>query len=149
MEYIIKYLGSEDVNENVKMVFFEKPNGFKFIPGHTAMISIEKEGMKESLVPFTFISTNKDPYLAFAIKKREGKISEEMHKLQIGDKVKINSIFGTIRYKGVGNFIVSGIAITPVISIMRDLKLNDKETRGNKLIWSNGFEKDIIFLDEL
>ena len=56
-------------------------------------------------------------------------------------------MWGAINYKGPGVFIAGGAGVTPFIAIFRDLQKQNK-LEGNRLIFSNKTEKDIILKDE-
>ncbi|WP_367998114.1 hypothetical protein [Zobellia galactanivorans] len=59
----------------------------------------------------------------------------------------LRDVFGAIQYKGKGTFLAGGAGVTPFISILRSLEMqNDLEK--NPLIFSNKEEKDIFLRDE-
>jgi ferredoxin-NADP reductase len=60
----------------------------------------------------------------------------------------LHDVFGAIRYKDQGIFIAGGAAITPFISIFRDLYHKNK-IEVNRLIYSNKTSNDVIMQDEL
>ena len=152
-EYKTKILMTEFVTHNVKRFILEKPEGYKFTPGQATEVSIANENCPENLKgekrPFTFTSLNNDKILEFTIKgypEHDG-VTKEMHNLVPGDKLIIGQPWGTINYSGPGVFIAGGAGITPFIAILRDLRLKD-ELEGNKLIFSNKKQKDIILEKE-
>ncbi len=145
----------ERVTHNVNRYVLEKPIGYSFIPGQATEVSINKEGWKENKHPFTFTSLNSDDYLEFIIKSyrvdqfpTHSGMTEELLSLNVGDELIIGEPWGTINYEGNGVFIAGGAGITPFIAILRDLKKEGK-IKGNKLLFSNKLEKDIILRDEL
>src|SRR5579871_5692447 len=150
MEEIAKILLIENVTHNVKRFQVEKPAGYVFEPGQATEISINKEKWKDERRPFTFTSLNEYPYLEFTIKSykdHEG-VTNELYKLKPGDELIISDVWGAIAYKGEGCFIAGGAGITPFIAILRQL-YKDNRIAGNKLIFSNKTEQDIIYKDEL
>ena len=54
---------------------------------------------------------------------------------------------GAIKYKGPGVFVAGGAGVTPFIAILRDLQAKGR-LAGNRLIFSNKTERDIILRDE-
>lgn len=147
MNFKIKLLKVKPINSKVSLFTFTKPLDFKFIPGHSAMVSINKNKLEDSRIPLTFISRNEDENLEFIIKNYPSKLTEEFHKLQFGDEVTISAVFGSIRYTKPGIFIVSGIGIAPVLSILRTL--SKEELQNCKLVYSNKKETDILYKKEL
>ncbi len=93
---------------------------------------------------------NEDDYLEFTIKiyKDHEGVTAELDKLVVGDQLKIGPAWGAISYQGEGYFLAGGAGITPFIAIFRDLAKKNK-LKGNKLIFGNKEEKDIILKDEL
>lgn len=145
----VKILMAEFVTHDVKRFVLEKPENYEFIPGQATEISINKEEWKDKKRPFTFTSLNSDKILEFIIKKypeHEG-VTQQLHKLNPGDELIIGEPFGTINYKGKGNFIAGGAGITPFIAILRKLK-EEGRIEGNKLIFSNKKKKDVILEKE-
>lgn len=139
----------ENVTHDVKQFSFEKPDGYTFHPGQATEVSINKEGWNEANQPFTFTSLVDDPFLQFTIKiyNDHNGLTEQIGKLREGDQFIIHDVWGTIDYKGPGIFIAGGAGITPFIAIFRALAQNG-DLDGNKLIFSNKSEDDIILKDE-
>jgi ferredoxin-NADP reductase len=150
MEEIVKILSIEPVTHNVRRFRFEKPSGYKFIPGQATDVSINKEEWKNQLRPFTFTCLNDESYLEFTIKiySDHNGVTNQLGQLQKGDELIIRDVWGAIEYKGEGYFIAGGAGITPFISILRQLR-KDNKINGNKLFFSNRTSNDIILKDEL
>ncbi len=150
MENTVKIKSIKPITHDVKRFRFEKPDGYKFTPGHATEVSINKEGWKEKKRPFSFTSLNEDDYLEFTIKiypEHDG-VTEQIGKLEEGDQFIIRDNWGAIEYKGKGCIIAGGAGITPYIAMLRDLKEKDK-LDGMQLIYTNKTDKDIILKDEL
>lgn len=150
MENIVTIKSIKDLTHDVKEIKVEKPSGYKFTPGHATEVSINKEGWEDKKRPFTFTSLNEDDYLEFTIKiysEHDG-VTEQIGKLEEGDKLIIRDTWGAIEYKGEGCIIAGGAGITPYIAMLRDLKKQNK-LNGMQLIYSNKTDKDIILKDEL
>ena len=150
-----RILDVEQVTHDVKRFLTEKPQGYKYTPGKATDVAINKPGWQYKQRPFTFTSLNSDPNLEFIIKtyplsefpKHKG-VSEEMHKLDVGDELKLGEPWGTINYNNPGVFIAGGAGITPFIAIFRHLA-KDGGLKGNKLIFSNKTKNDVILEQEL
>lgn len=139
----------EQVTHDVLGFTLDYPKEINFVPGQAAGIALDKDGWREKENPFTFTSLPHDNHLEFVIKiypEREG-VTNELSKLKIGDTIILKDVFGAIRYKGKGTFIAGGAGVTPFISILRDLNRKD-ELSGNRLIFANKREEDIIIKEE-
>jgi ferredoxin-NADP reductase len=146
----VQILTTEQVTHDVKSFRVEKPEGIRFEPGQATEISIDRDGWREEGRPFTFTSLPENKYLEFTIKRypsHQG-VTNELHKLEEGDSLLLNDIFGDIHYQGKGLFIAGGAGITPFISIFRNLK-NKGELDGNSLLFANKTSADIILEEEL
>lgn len=149
-ERIVKILMTEFVTHDVKRFIVEKPARYKYIPGQANLVSIDKPKWRENKHPFTFTSLNEALVLEFTIKRypQHHGVTDQLHMLKPGDKIILRKPFGTINFKGRGIFIAGGAGITPFIAIFRQLKKEDK-IKGNRLIFSNKTEDDIILHQEL
>ena len=148
-DFIVKILGIEKVTHDVNRYRVERPSGYDFIPGQATEVSINTDELKEEKRPFTFTGLVDDPYLEFTIKSYEDYdgVTKKLKELMPGDELIIREVWGAINYKGPGVFIAGGAGVTPFIAILRDLKRKNK-LEGNKLIFSNKTENDIILKDE-
>ncbi len=150
MEYKIKILMKEFVTHNVKRFILEKPENYKFVPGQATDLSINLPEWKDEKRPFTFTSLNEDLVLEFTIKsypERNG-VTKKLHELSPGQELIITGPWGAIQYKGMGTFIAGGAGITPFLAIFRQLQKEGK-LDGNKFIFSNKEQKDVILEKEL
>ncbi|MDR8392965.1 FAD-binding oxidoreductase [Aliifodinibius sp. S!AR15-10] len=149
MSYTVEIQSIKNVTHDVKQFTCQKPEGFTFEPGQATEVSVNKEGWKDEKRPFTFTSLNDDPHLQFTIKiydDHDG-VTKQIGKLSEGDEFIIDDPWGTIQYKGPGVFLAGGAGVTPFIAIFRDL-YKKGEVNGNKLIFSNKTDRDIILEDE-
>lgn len=146
----LKILNTHYITHNVKRFVLEKPLGFEYTPGQSALISINTSGWENQIRPFTFTSLQHWDYLEFIIKiyeDHEG-MTFKMGKLNIGDELLLHDVYGTIQYKGPGIFIAGGTGITPFIAIFRAL-FESGNLRNLALLYSNKSKDDIILQDEL
>lgn len=138
------------VTHDVHCIRIEKPEGYQFVPGQAADVSVNLPGWQEEQRPFTFTCLNTDPYLEFTIKSytdHDG-VTKQIGQLQEGNELIISDPWGAISYKGEGYFIAGGAGITPFIAILRQLHADGK-MGGNKLFFSNKTPADIIYEREL
>lgn len=149
MTQSVKILGIEDVTHNVRRYRIEKPAGFSFEPGQATEVSIDKEGWRDKKRPFTFTALAEWPHLEFTIKSyhdHQG-VTDQLSLLVPGDRLILRDVWGTITYRGPGTFIAGGAGVTPFIAILRRLNA-DGRLAGNRLIFSNKTERDIILRGE-
>ena len=148
-EHIVKILKTEKVTHDVKRFQVQKPEGYSFTPGQATEASINTPELKDEKRPFTFTSLNDEAELEFTIKiyKERDSVTKALDELKAGDEIIIHDVWGAIHYKGPGVFIAGGAGVTPFIAIFRQLYKNNK-IEGNRLIFSNKTENDIILKDE-
>ena len=150
MERTVTVLKLEDVTHDTKRLVLERPPGYHYEAGQAAEIAIDKPEWREETRPFSFTSIEEDDHLEFIVKiyvANEG-VTRQIAELTPGDHIRLSEPFGTIRYRGAGYFIAGGTGITPFLSILRRL-YRDGELAGNKLLFSNRTERDIILKSEL
>lgn len=150
MSYKLPILDIKQITHDVKQFTLQKPYDYSFIPGQATEVSIDKEGWKEEKRPFTFTSLPEDETLQFIIKTYvdHNGVTNQLNTLTTGDYLIIDDCWGTIQYHGRGVFLAGGAGITPFISIIRQLQQQNRLI-GNKLIFSNKTEDDIILREEL
>lgn len=143
----IKSIGH--ATHDVLQIVTEKPKDMDFVPGQATEIFIDKTGWEKEGRPFTFTCLPSEDHLEFMIKTYPDhkSVTNELLKLQKGDGLILNDIFGAINYKGEGTFIAGGAGVTPFISILRDLKAKNK-IGNNKLLFANKTKADIILEKE-
>ncbi|OCX53597.1 hypothetical protein BEL04_04700 [Mucilaginibacter sp. PPCGB 2223] len=149
-KHVVKVLQTNFVTHNVKHFVVEKPQGYTFISGQATDVSINKPDWDNELRPFTFTSLNDWENLEFTIKiyTDHNGVTHQLLNVNAGDELLLHEVFGTIHYQQSGLFIAGGAGITPFISILRQLKVQNK-LPGNTLLFANHSEADIILRDEL
>lgn len=150
-KHIVKVLATAFVTHNVKRFTVERPGGYNFTSGQATDVSINKPGMEDNLHPFTFTSlASEKDHLEFTIKIYKGNngMTEKLLDIKPGDELILHEVFGAITYKGPGIFIAGGAGITPFISILRQLR-HDNRLTGQVLLFANHTEQDVILKDEL
>ena len=149
-QYTVKLLETRQVTHDVKEFRFEKPKGYRFIPGQATDMTINKPGYTDKKNPFTFTGYNDDPFIQFTIKRYPDHhgVTDQLHQLQPGDTVIVHDVWGAIEYRGPGFFLAGGAGITPFLAILRQLH-REKKAQGNSLFFSNKTVGDIIEHQEL
>lgn len=136
---------------DVRSFRFNKPEGLNCFAGQYMIVALKSEG-KELREPFTISSSPTERNYLEITKKLTGRpFSNTLASLKEGDKVSIEAPFGDFIFKGEYDkiaMLAGGIGITPLRCMIRyatDEKLDTKIT----LIYSNRFEDEIVFKDEL
>ncbi len=147
---VLKVTETSYVTHDVKRFIMEKPEGFTFIPGQSANISINLPEWKDKQRPFTFTSVPGDDYLELMIKiyRFRNGVTKQLDAVNAGDELILHDVFGAIQYKAKGVFIAAGSGITPFLSILRQLYIL-RQIQGNLLIFSNRTSADVIMEEEL
>ena len=149
MSHSVTITDIQELTHDVRQYTFEKPNSYSFRPGQATEVAIDKGGWRDEKRPFTFTSLTEDEQLQFVIKSYpdHNGVTEQVSQLQEGDAFLIDDPWGTIEYQGPGVFLAGGAGVTPFIAILRELHQNG-DIAGNKLMFSNKTEDDIILEDE-
>jgi ferredoxin-NADP reductase len=148
--YIVKVQKAYYITHDVKCFIIDKPPGYDFFPGQATIISINLPGWEDERRPFTITSLREQDHLEFIIKiyrDHEG-VTNKLGEIDKGSELIIHDVFGAIQYKGQGVFIAGGAGITPFISVFRSLYVTD-QLQGNRLIYSNKTQADVILEEEL
>ncbi|MUH34597.1 flavodoxin reductase [Zobellia amurskyensis] len=148
-KHIVKIKSIKFINYNVLQIKTDRPEGYEFKPGQATEMSINTEQWKEETRPFTFTSLPQDDYLEFTIKvyPDHNGMTEQLSRCKEGDELILRDVFGAIQYKGKGTFLAGGAGVTPFISILRSLEMQNDLVK-NALIFANKAEKDIFLRDE-
>jgi cytochrome-b5 reductase len=151
MKHSTTILMTEFVTHDVKRFIVTKPRNFDYKPGQGVKVVIdEPEWKTQEGRPFTPTSLRDDKVLEFTIKRYPSGdgVTNKLHSLEVGAKLRISEAFGTITYKGSGVFLAAGAGITPFIAISRYLARKGK-LGSNSLILSNKTPDDVICEKEL
>lgn len=136
-----------------------EPDGFEavnFLPGQFAFVGFDG-AKKSSFHPFSFASApSSRPKVSFTIKET-GDFTETIGELEVGSKVFIQGPYGYMTrdlHRGPENrgrglvLIAGGIGITPMISMLREMKVtNDRDPV--KLFYACRTEEDVLYREEL
>ncbi len=149
MAQAVKIKKIESLSHDVLRIVLEKPAGISYQPGQACDVSINKEGWKEELRPFTFVSLEDEDHIEFNIKTytdHKG-VTNELRSLKVGDELLIGEVFGAIQYKGEGMFLAGGAGITPFLAIFNSLHRAGK-MGNNTLLFGNKEQKDVFLEDK-
>lgn len=148
-QHTITIRSIEAVTHDVRRLQCDRPDGYDFTPGQATELRLDRDGWRDEDRPFTFTSLPTDPHLEFTIKSypEHHGVTEQIHELEVGDRVVIGDAWGAISDQGPGTFIAGGAGVTPFISILRR-RARDGELDGCHLVFSNATDADIIMRSE-
>lgn len=152
--YTVRLTHKKTIAEGTKAFFFEKPDGFTYIPGQyieLALIGPEEIDGKGGKC-FSLISIPSDRELGIATRMRDTAFKRALDEVQEGETVHVDGPFGSlVLHKNIEKpaiFVAGGIGITPFYSIIRSAA-----ERGFAhtitLFYSNRRPEDAPFLREL
>lgn len=151
----VKLLKKEEVAKGTTAFHFEKPEGFVFVPGQYADLTIvdptetDKEG---NIRTFSIASAPAEPDLMFATRMRDTAFKRQLGKMPEGSELELDGPFGSFtlhaRKEKPAVFIAGGIGITPFFSILKTAA-EEKPDRKFILFYSNRTAEDATFLQEL
>src|SRR5690554_4606469 len=146
----VKIKSVKHITHDVLQIVTEKPKELELVPGQATEVFLDKPGWESEGRPFSFTCLPNEDHLEFMIKTYPGHggVTKELLKLGANDRLIINDVFGAINYNDEGTFIAGGAGITPFISILRNLRANNK-IGNNKLLFANKTASDIILKEEL
>jgi len=148
-QYTVTALAIEQLTHDVRRFRFDKPEGYRFVPGQATELHLDRDGWRDEGRPFTFTSLPQDDHLEFTIKSypdHDG-VTEQLGELQGGEQVVIGDAWGAIEDRGPGMFIAGGAGVTPFIAILRQ-RLASDTLDGCHLVFSNSTEGDIIMRED-
>ena len=155
MAFKIKLKSRKEVAVGTMAFHFEKPQGFKFIPGQAGDFTLinppetDAEGNKRS---FTLASAPYEEDLFITTRMRDSAFKRSLKKIPLGTELTLDAPWGELtlhsdtRIPAV--FLTGGIGITPVRSIILQAT-HDRLAQELILFYSNHRPEDAVFLDEL
>jgi len=141
------------VTHDTNRLAFDRPDDLDYTPGQAAHVALDQDGWRDEVRSFTMTSLPGEDQLEFVIKsypdddEDHGGVTARIGRLQPGDTVLVEDIWGAIEDKGDGVFIAGGAGVTPFIAILRDKLARNGTLEGNTLVFSNKAERDIILRD--
>lgn len=126
-------------------------NGMQFSAGQFAWLTLGDNVYDIQQHPFSFASAESDSKIQFTIKEL-GDYTNNIGEVEPGTTAYIEGPYGTFTLPDDSKkkiiFIVGGIGITPVISMLRTMQVN-ADKREIELLYGNKNEVTITFRDEL
>ena len=155
VSHIVKIIKKEEIAERTMAFYFEKPDGFEFTAGQYVTVSLINPPETDDEGNYRFFSLITAPYencLGIATRIRDTAFKRVLKNLPIGSEIKITNSSGSFfLHKDISKpavFIIGGIGITPVFSIVKNATY-EKLPHQLFLFYSNKRPEDAPFLGEL
>ncbi|HEY9793307.1 MAG TPA: FAD-dependent oxidoreductase [Candidatus Obscuribacterales bacterium] len=150
--HIVKLKERHEVAYRTLCFTLERPNDFKFTAGQFAEIGIvDNAELQNEMLAFSMASAPDEADLMFATRLRGGNFKHTLETMPIGATIKLEGPFGKFTLDESTRpavFIVGGIGITPVRSILVHASKQHVQ-RDLVLLYSNRRPEDAAFLQEL
>jgi phytoene dehydrogenase-like protein/ferredoxin-NADP reductase len=151
---IVKLLKNQIIADNTIELTFEKPSGFNQMAGQYAILKLNSPKYNTLDMPFrslSIVSHCDEPVLRFAMRISESSFKKSCQEMKEGEEATIFGPTGKFEVnKDAKNivFLISGIGITPVIPMVRELEKN--QFAGHVfLFYSNKTKDSTAYDDEL
>ncbi len=146
----------ETVADGTELFAFEKPADFSFEAGQYVAFLLPKLIAPDNRAGVRSLSISSAPYeeeLYFTVRKSESGFKQTLFSLKPGDTALATKAIGHFTLSHAADdlpiiFLVGGIGITPVRSILKQAE-HDGSDRSFTLLYSNRFEKDAAFHEEM
>ena len=144
------------VADGTELFVFDKPADFTFEAGqYIAMMlsNLVAPDTRAGVRSLSIASAPCEESLYFAMRRSDSGFKQTMFALRPGDTVAVTKAIGHFTLAHAGDnlpivFLIGGIGITPVRSILKQAE-HEGSTRSFTLFYSNRFEKDAAFHEEL
>ncbi len=151
-----KLKSKEYIAENTLELVMEKPEGFEFSAGQYVEIAPENilynDKKKGNFRDLSISSAPEDSFLSFAVRLSNSNFKKSLTEVSVGDAFLLSPAMGNFILDKKQNtslvFLVGGIGITPVRSILRSLQLNNIQ-KDVHLFYSNRRPGTAVYLDEI
>lgn len=146
-----KVIKKEKLADNVIVLSLEKPKDFEFIPGQFAQFRLPNPKKPGAFIPrsYSLSSLPTDGELKFYIKLVEGGKSYRFFKnIKKGNKIEIMAPLGhfnIVETDCSSYFIATGVGISPILGMIRDLLENHKTARAINLLFGLRNEGNIFW----
>lgn len=135
---------------DIRILRFERPPGYAFRPGQWFRLSLETAQGTQTKT-FSHCSAPHDPYIEMGTRMSGSVFKQALGKLELGATVRIAGPGGRLELSDEARrvaFLVGGVGITPVRSILRDAMDRGREFDDALLLYGNRDESCAPFLGE-
>ncbi len=154
--YSLTFKEQKTVADGTEMFIFDKPAGFSFEAGQYMVLKAFPLVAPDTRAGVRSMSLSSAPYeegLYFSMRKSDSGFKQTLYALKPGETISGTGPVGHFTLSHTADmlpivFLVGGIGITPVRSILKQAEHEGNE-REFTLFYSNRFEKDAAFHEEL
>jgi len=147
----VAFLDREMCGTEIVSMRFERPDGYSYAPGQWFRLNLETaDGLRAET--FSHASAPSDPFLQLTTRVTGSPYKRALMALAPGTRVNINGPGGRLAlHDEVARvaFLVGGIGITPVRSMLRDAKARGRRFADALLLYGNRDDSCAPFLGEL
>lgn len=123
-----------------------------FVPGQFGFVSFKSPGLSSEPHPFSFSSSPAEETVRFSIKML-GDFTLHVPRVKVGDTLFIKGPYGRFGHSVINSknrqiWIAGGIGITPFLSLLRHISINDSK-QSIVLFYSYGRKEEAIFDKEI
>jgi len=153
-KFNVKLKDRQEITRDTYLFRLEKPTKLKFAAGqyfYVKLIDPPQDDPKSNMRHFSFASAPGDDFIEFATRDTGSVFKQTLKKMEIGHEVEIkdpDGHFTLAKQSSAVSFLVGGIGITPIRSILRDKKSAPLDFPVT-LFFSNRNPKSAPFLKEL
>ncbi len=150
----VKLIEKNIVATNTLELIFEKPKDFVFKPGQYAIVKIDKPRSTNNDIPLRSLSIASHPdenLLRFTIRKSESGFKQSCDLMKPNETATIFGPMGEFLLPNTAEpiiFLVSGIGITPILSMLKELEKTNLKQQV-LLFYSNKTKQSSAYLDYL
>lgn len=156
VNYTLTFREKKSVADGTDMFIFDKPADFSFEAGQYVVLRLsnlvapdEREGVRS----FSFSSAPCEEQITFTTRQGISGFKQTMYALQPGETITATGPVGHFTLSHAPDdrpivFLVGGIGVTPMRSILKQAE-HDGSTRSFTALYSNRYEKDAAFHEEL
>jgi ferredoxin-NADP reductase len=148
--YTIEFTGRSDCGQSIASFRFTRPEGYEFLPGQwfTLRLQTAEGPMAET---FSHCSAPGDGFLELTTRLTATPFKRALGAMPVGQRVHMVGPGGHLAlplYADRVAFLVGGVGITPVLSILRDAHQNGHAFADALLIYGNRDESCAPYLTE-
>ncbi|MGL9915191.1 hypothetical protein IGI95_002674 [Enterococcus sp. DIV0784] len=146
----VKLISKKEIAKDTVLLTFEKPKDFIFTSGQYVELQIENEKYHDKDLmhrALSIVSHPNENTLSFAMRLSSSIYKTKIKEMKKNDIVTIFGPMGNFEIKNFDSnimFIISGIGITPVISMLKELVEKNFQNKV-VLIYTNKSEKQVAF----
>lgn len=155
MQRAVKIIRRQQLARGKIALHLQRPEGFRFVSGHNIDVALENQreiDPADTSRTFSIASAPYEKEILIAARLRDNPYKNALNSLPAGSNLVIDGPYGTFRMHPDQNrpaaFIVGGIGITPVISMLRQAAREDLQY-PIYVFYANRRYEDTAFFNEL